>query len=499
MLYLRGSDSTTPPRVKLTWLNTLAGGEANPAQTLQQYRLFTNLPVPFDDGTFVDLMAAGTAAVASVATGTGLTTATAGLSASFTITARDSFANLRDLDEDSFVVAISGPTVSLKPAPVSPIAAPGTYQVSFLPTESGDYSISIQRPTPGGLLGQWFNNMWLLGDAADTAVSETVNYDWGTGFVTPGDPNTTLTGSDYVSVRWTGYFKAELSETYTFYASYSDAIRFYLNDTLYIDSWDSNGTSQSNFSVSPNAGDMLSLVLEYREIQGPASMQLYYSSSSVVKRIIPSARLYNSPVPIFGSPYKLYVTPARTCGSTSFATGSGLNVSTAGQYAAFTITALDQYSNARTRWEDTFVVRLRTANNATFSKHGTVGADISKGRYAVRYLVTAAGQMNIYASMAVTGGLFATYYAGVSSTYYNMPLTAQIVQQILPSTFAAEPAYTVCNLVVKCISEYSDICLVHLIEFCFSPGEMGWVYSADSHRRVHLHPNRLYCGSRVRP
>ena len=444
MVYWRGSDSSTPPRVKLTWLNTLAGSEANPAQTLQSYRLLTNLPVPFDDGTFVDLVAAGTAAGASVATGTGLTTATAGMAASFTITSRDSFANLRDLDEDSYVVTISGPTSSIKPSPVSPIATPGTYQVSFLPTESGDYLIGIQRPTPGGLYGAWFNNMWLLGDPSDTAISNNINYDWGTGFVTPRDANTTLTGSDYVSVRWTGFFKAELSEVYTFYAVYSDAIRFYLNDTLYIDNWEVNGTSQSNFSISPNAGDMLSLVLEYREIQGPASVKVYYSSSSVVKRIVPSSRLFYSPAHIFGSPYKLYVTPAKTCGTTSYAAGAGLNVSTAGQYAAFTITALDEYFNARTRWEDTFIVRLRSGNT-TFSKHGTVGADISKGRYSVRYTITSAGPMNVYASMAVTGGLFATYYSGVASTYYLMPLKSESVQQILPSTYASTSAYTVGN------------------------------------------------------
>jgi hypothetical protein len=59
--------------MKLTWLNTLAGSEANPAQTIQPYRLFTNLPVPYDDATFIDLVAAGTAAATSVTTGTGLT------------------------------------------------------------------------------------------------------------------------------------------------------------------------------------------------------------------------------------------------------------------------------------------------------------------------------------------------------------------------------------------------------------------------------------------
>jgi hypothetical protein len=465
--YLRAAVSTYPPRMKLTWLNTLAGSEANPAQTIQPYRLFTNLPVPSDDATFIDLVAAGTAAGTSVTTGTGLTTATAGMAASFTITARDSFANLRDLDEDSYVVSISGPTSRLTPSPVSPIATPGTYHVSFLPTESGDYAISVQRPTPGGLYGEWFNNMWLLGDPADTGVSAEVNFDWAAGFVTPRDGNSTHTGSDYVSVRWKGYFKAELTETYTFYVTYDDGLRLSLNGTQYIDNWEGNGTSSSNFSVSPSGGDMLELLLEYREVQGPASVKLYYSSSSVVKRILPSARLFNSPAHVFGSPYKLYVSPARTCGTTSFATGAGLNASTAGRFAAFTITAMDEYANARTRWEDTFVVRARRPDG-TVAKHGTVGADISKGRYAVRYLVTAAGPMSVYASMAVTGGLFATYYSGLSSTYYLSPLKSEPVQQILPSTYAAKSAYT-----VQCHTIIFFVCVLSfLICFdCFNCGE----------------------------
>jgi len=55
------------------------------------------------------------------------------------------------------------------PEPV--LATPGTYAVLHLPTESGDYTVSVQRAQPGELS----NNMWLMGEAADTSVSEKIN------------------------------------------------------------------------------------------------------------------------------------------------------------------------------------------------------------------------------------------------------------------------------------------------------------------------------------
>jgi hypothetical protein len=142
-------------------------------QIISTARLFTNFPVP--NSRILDLMAGSTSPIASVATGNGLTAATAGSEASFTITAKDAFANDRELEEDSFTVIVSGPSnfrINTLPSP-SP-SLPGTYIVSYIATISGSYQVTVRRASAGGLKGEYFNNMWLLGDAAVSSIDPQV-------------------------------------------------------------------------------------------------------------------------------------------------------------------------------------------------------------------------------------------------------------------------------------------------------------------------------------
>ena len=462
MEYKRLQNSVLPPRVKLTWLNSRAGSEVGPgsggmgdSKGVEPKRLLTNIAVPNNQVVYVD--PAGTESRASSVSGNGLTTATAGMQASFTITSRDQYANLRDIDEDSYIIHVHGPTTRMSVNAEPVVATPGTYSVTHLPTESGDYSVSVQRAQPGGLASEWFNNMWMMGEAADSTVSDEVNYDWGKQFVTYRTAKETKTGNDYVSIRWKGYFKAELSEIYTFHVKYQDGLVMYLDSTKVIDNWDGvNATgdttspdyvepfAEARATLAATAERLYPITIEYREVTGNASCRLFYSSASVAHSIIPSGRLYHSATHAFGSPFKLYVNPAATCGSQSILAGAGLSHVTAGTQAAFTIQARDVYANTKTKWDDTFVVRSAAAAAvgpdalgnygalpfASLSKHGTISADVTKGRYAVRYTPTAAAAVTIFSSLVVPGGVFATYYDGVSPTYYTLPLKAGTVEQI---------------------------------------------------------------------
>ena len=235
MVYTRLQNSPLPRRIKLTWLNSLGGaevapGSGNDAAAVAATCLFTNIAVPRDD-LVMYVESAGTESRTNSVNGKGLTSATAGVQASYTITSRDQYANLRDLDEDSYIVSIDSPTTQFTVSPELVLTTPGTYAVSHLPTESGDYTIAMQRAQPGGLP----NNMWLMGEAADTSVSEEINYDWGREFVTFRPKKETRTGNDYVFVRWRGYFKAELSEIYTFHAVYQDGLVMYIDNFKKID------------------------------------------------------------------------------------------------------------------------------------------------------------------------------------------------------------------------------------------------------------------------
>ena len=91
-------------------------------------------------------------ATTSLALGSGLSLATAGASASFTITARDSFAQLSPRGGDVFCVTVDRPGVlvaagwtcgpSLGGGAVSDLAN-GAYAVSYTPTRSGTYVLSV--------------------------------------------------------------------------------------------------------------------------------------------------------------------------------------------------------------------------------------------------------------------------------------------------------------------------------------------------------------------
>jgi hypothetical protein len=427
-----------PPFVSLQWKNEQSGSDATLSEAydykvISSARLFTDYPVP--NSRVLDLLVADTCATVSVVSGNGLTTATAGVEASFTITAKDSFANDRELEEDSFVVTVTGPSeFQLNAFPEPSPSVPGNYHVSYTATESGSYTISVQRANAGGLRGEYFNNMWLLGDAAVSSVDEEIDFSWGAGAVSPPEMSgSVVTGSDYMSVRWSGLFKPELSELYTFYAAVDNGARLYVNDKLVVDQWEVSAAAEYNATLDATAGLLYDLKVEYRHTTGDAGAVLSYASPSVAKRVIPSSRLFNSPQHVFGSPFTSYVSPAPTCGTTSFSTGAGLCGATAGHYAAFTIQARDEYQNTRTKWEDTFVVKASQTDHLGRAKTGTVGANVVKGRYNVAYLVTKAGSMGVFASLAVAGGITATYYDSVSATYYSSPTQLSHAEYSLPA------------------------------------------------------------------
>jgi len=416
-------------------------------------RFFSRMDVNPSSGTCIEagcperypvmtLQVENTDPAVSIASGHGLTLATAGWTASFTITAKDSFANERQLEEDSWSVLLVGPS---KEAVLAANAMQdthlGKYQVTYTVTQSGIFSVNILRGMAEGLKAEYFNNMWLLGTPAATVLDYATDYNWDSGVVKPmfGADDVVL-GSDYMSVRWSGLFRIDphqFSDTLTFSTETDEGVRFYLNNTLLIDGWDSVGM---NFSATwPASGidvvrnGMYSLKLEYRESTGPAFCRLYLSSSSFPKMPLSNftSVLFSEGQHIFGSPFALYSFPAITCASASSAYGPGLSFGTTGNIASFVIQAKDEYSNLKTDWtssSEVFVVRSqspRSPTNTDASKIGTVTHNVVNGRYNSLYTATRTGTTNVYVSMvdlrSVGGnnigvGLLATYYYARSNS-----------------------------------------------------------------------------------
>ncbi len=429
------------PRYKLEWAYGTVLQSVVPSSRLFGTLHPDNSKVT-QPATDLTIWPTSTSAIASESNGPGLTLATAGDAASFTITTRDAYGNLRTYSEDSFFVQLQGTSITYSFSSVPSVSSPGRYSTTYSVTKAGLYNVNIIRPAPGGLFAEYFNNMWLVGSPADTSIDSSIDFNWGSGFVTPrADQSKAVTGSDYVSARWTGYFKPEYTETYTFIVRADDGFRLYLAGAISVDMW-SGPSGEFSATVAATADQLMELKLEYKEVTDSAFVSLSYSSPSIVKRVVPSARLYNSGNHIFGSPFRLYVHPTTTCAATSQVNGAGLSAGTSGATTAFTITARDRYSNTRTDWtEQTYSVRLQPINGGGRAKIGTVSSNYVKARFNAQLIPTVYATSRVFVQYHTATAPVATYYTWASSNpqtaNVGSPVTLSVRGAAIPSSLTS--------------------------------------------------------------
>ncbi|MGB1598692.1 MAG: hypothetical protein ACPIOQ_38430, partial [Promethearchaeia archaeon] len=129
----------------------------------------------------------------SSVTGVGLTVATAGVTRTFTLTARDAFDNVRDSADDSFFarallsadasVTVHG-RVSPQPWPHLSHYQPGKYEVTYRATRAARYTTAVHSMTAStdgnGLLGAYFPPASAPGlDRLITRVDPSLTMVWG--------------------------------------------------------------------------------------------------------------------------------------------------------------------------------------------------------------------------------------------------------------------------------------------------------------------------------
>jgi len=168
-----------------------------------------------------------------IATGAGLSVATAGTSASFTITARDSAGNRRSSGGDTFLIALDG-FVDLATYDSTSVTDQlnGIYAASYVVTRSGAYGLSVILARGGGLSADYYENVWFFYTPVMTRVDAQVNFDWGEGSITPA-------AADYVSVRWAGLLLPRYTEQYTLYVDADDGVRLWVDNAQLVDRWES--------------------------------------------------------------------------------------------------------------------------------------------------------------------------------------------------------------------------------------------------------------------
>ncbi|CAM9800578.1 unnamed protein product [Ectocarpus sp. 6 AP-2014] len=284
-----------------------------------------------------------------------------------------------------------------------------SYTASYQPVGTGPYQVAVTHMLPGGLSATYWDNQWLFGAPAVQRVDAQVKFSWGTGAITPY-------GRDYVSARWSGKLLAPSSETFTLYVKADDGARLYVDHELVIDAWEGvlPGAIEYRASVDLVNGTFHDIVLEYRENDGAASIQLMWSSYSTAPAVIPASALFYT-TPISGSPYNISVVPGAAAYPFTEAFGEGVTNASAGVFASFVIQAKDAWGNNETRDvadEEGSAFQVELSFGSRTLGPSTMGAPeyIGDGAYSISYVATKAGNY----SLSVRTAAGAHIYCGLA-------------------------------------------------------------------------------------
>lgn len=153
-------------------------------------------------------------------------------------------------------------------------------------TEPGICGCGRQEDTCG-LVGTYFRNA-RFGGLATERLDHVVDFDWG-----EGSP---YSSTDYepFSVRWKGFLEASSSEEYAFETVSDDGVRLWVGGELLIDDWFAQGKRKNVNTIVLDEGQRYPVVLEFFESWGNAMVQLWWSSTSMARQIVPASQLFSS-------------------------------------------------------------------------------------------------------------------------------------------------------------------------------------------------------------
>ncbi|WP_404364935.1 PA14 domain-containing protein [Marinobacter sp.] len=124
-----------------------------------------------------------------------------------------------------------------------------------------------------------------------TRTDPAINFSWGRGGPAAEMP------VDRFSVRWSGLFTAphrEGKRKYLFNARTDDGVRLFLADELVIDEWKDHGAKNFRHTAVLEAGQRVSVIMEYYENQGSAVAQLSITDM-VTGQVLSTAGTVKSP------------------------------------------------------------------------------------------------------------------------------------------------------------------------------------------------------------
>jgi hypothetical protein len=221
-------------------------------------------------------------------------------------------------------------TVPLPTAtPTLPVTDTPVTTVTPLPTPTPDVIIT-------DWLGEYFDNMYLLGDPVYFRNDVAIDFDWGNGSPDP------RINPDGFSARWTR--RVEFDEGYyRFVFSSDDGMRLWLDGNLVVDEWHDGYFVDESVTLYLPAGEY-SLRLEYYEHTGGAMVQLGWAkvqpptatptlTTTPTSTPLPTATPTTTPLPT--------ATPTRTPLATATPTYTPLPTATPTHTPVPTATATD--------------------------------------------------------------------------------------------------------------------------------------------------------------
>eukprot|EP00904_Undaria_pinnatifida_P006784 jgi/Undpi1/3235/HiC_scaffold_15.g06609.m1 len=162
---------------------------------------------------------------------------------------------------------------------------------------------SVSQLLAGGLDAKFWQNQWLVGPPVIHRVDAQLSFNWGLNPVTSFGPG-------LVSARWAGKLLAPTTETFNIFLRAQGGIRLFLDHELIIEAWEENlrATKERMVLADLVEGTYHDIVLEYKEEEGPASVQMMWKSRTVAPSLIPASALFYA-TPISGSPFNTTVVP----------------------------------------------------------------------------------------------------------------------------------------------------------------------------------------------
>ena len=384
--------------------------------------------------------------------GSGLSIATAGVSAKYSVVLLDAWGNIPDLSQNvvrSFVTLSGAYDVSIEKS---------LNQNWFKTTRSGSNSMYAYSCTMGGLFATFWSS-----DFVTRRTSSVSNLDFSRNY-----DSISAAATNFGS-RFSGFLRIPFSGAFTFSAVLAVAtekVKLSIDNVLIFNTF---SAPQSSISATfqalraPNA--FYHIAVEYTSGINQNSMYKFFwsSSSSTTFSVIASSFLYY-PNTITGSPFSLLVFAGPVHPTYSSGTGGFYSIITSGSAATFTVTLKDMYQNVAGQANQMYfdiiaadssssipavgVVRSSCLDSSgcPFSSVGHVGAlqpivtlranslNAATGTFQIAFAVTKSGKYIFRSRLVREGGLTSEYYNTMELKTTVSGITYTLDQMIPPTT-----------------------------------------------------------------